>query len=62
MRSGQLPGFRPDSIQTRKSALGFCAHHYDTSFAALVLAGCDRTEHIGNLKPRWIGTHHQQKP
>jgi len=50
------------SIQTLKSALGFCAHHYDTSFAALVLAGCDRTEHIGNLKPRWIGTHHQQKP
>jgi hypothetical protein len=26
------------------------------------MAGCDRTKHIGNLKPRWIGTHHQQDP
>jgi hypothetical protein len=39
-----------------------CAHHYDTNFAAGVLAGCDRTKHIGNLTPRWIGTHHQQDP
>ena len=51
MRSGQLPGFRPGSIQTRKGTLGFGAHHYDTNFAALALAGCDRTKHIGNLKP-----------
>jgi hypothetical protein len=29
------------SIQTRKGPLGFCAHHYDPNFAALVLAGCD---------------------
>ena len=39
------------SIQTRKGPLGLCAHHYDTNFAALVLAGCDRTKHIGNLTP-----------
>jgi hypothetical protein len=29
------------SIQTRKGPPGSCAHHYDTNFAALVLAGCD---------------------
>jgi hypothetical protein len=39
------------SIQTHKSPLGFCAYHYDTNFAALDPADCDRTKHIGNLKP-----------
>ena len=48
---GSCPAFVPDSIQTRKDPLGFCAHHYDTNFAALDLADCDRTKHIGNLKP-----------
>ena len=48
---GSCPAFVQVSIQTRKRPLGFCAHHYDTNFAALVLAGCDRTKHIGNLKP-----------
>ncbi len=35
------------SIQTRKGPLGFCAHHHDTNFAVPILAGCDRTKHIG---------------
>jgi hypothetical protein len=35
------PAFVQVSIQTRKRPLGFCAHHHDTNFAALVLAGCD---------------------
>ena len=38
------------SIQTRQRPLGFCAHHYDTSFAALVVRGCDHASHIGDLK------------
>jgi len=59
---GSCPAFVQVSIQTRKGPPGFCAHHYDTNFAALIMAGCDRTKHIGNLKPRWIGTHHQQDP
>jgi hypothetical protein len=29
----------PASIQTPAGPLGFCAHHYDTNFAALVLRG-----------------------
>ena len=43
--------------------LGFCAHHYDTNFAALVLAGCDPHQaHREPETPRWIGTHHEQDP
>ena len=38
---GSCPAFVQVSIQTRKRPLGFCAHHYDTNFAALVLADCD---------------------
>ena len=45
------PAFVQVSIQTRTGLPGSCAHHYDTNFAALVLAGCDRTKHIGDLKP-----------
>ena len=59
---GKLHGFRPGRHPDRKGPLGSCTHRYDTNFAALVLAGCDRTKHIGNLTPRWIGTHHQQDP
>ena len=44
---GGCPAFVQVSIQTSAGPLGFCAHHYDTNFAALVLAGCDRTKHIG---------------
>jgi hypothetical protein len=47
---GSCPAFVQVSIQTRTGTLGLCAHHYDTNFAALVLAGCDRTKHIGNPK------------
>jgi hypothetical protein len=47
---GSCPAFVQVSIQTPAGPLGFCTHHYDTNFAALVLAGCDRTKHIGNLK------------
>ena len=48
---GSCPAFVQVSIQTRKGPLGFCAHHYDTNFAALVVRGCDRIKHIGDLKP-----------
>ena len=48
---GSCPAFVQVSIQTRKGPPGFCAHHYDTNFAPLIMAGCDRTKHIGNLKP-----------
>jgi hypothetical protein len=45
------PAFVQVSIQTRKRLLGFCAHHHDTNFAALVLAAATRIKHIGDLKP-----------
>ena len=38
---GSCPAFVQVSIQTRKGTLGFGAHHYQTNFAALVLADCD---------------------
>ena len=44
------PAFVQVSIQTRQRPLGFCAHHYDTSFAALVVRGRDHASHIGDLK------------
>ena len=47
---GCCPAFVQVSIQTRKGPLGFGAYHYDTNFAALILAGCDRMKHIGDLK------------
>jgi hypothetical protein len=59
---GSCPAFRPGQHPDRKRPLGFCAHHYDTNFAALVVRGCDHARHIGDLKPPWIGTHHQQEP
>ena len=60
---GSCAAFAQVSIQTRAGPLGFCAHHYDTNFAALVVRGCDHARRIGDLKPpRWIGTHHQQEP
>ena len=48
---GSCPAFVQVSIQTGKGPPGFCAHRYDTNFAAVVLAACDRTKHIGDLKP-----------
>jgi len=48
---GSCPAFGQVSIQTPAGPVGLRTHHYDTNFAALVLAGCDRTKHIGNLKP-----------
>jgi hypothetical protein len=38
---GSYPAFVQVSKQTPAGPRGFCAHHYDTNFAALVLAGCD---------------------
>jgi len=51
MRSGQLPGFSSRSAsRSAKRPLDFCAHHYDTNFAAFVVRGCDHARHIGDLK------------
>jgi hypothetical protein len=47
---GSCPAFVQVSIQTPAGPLGFCAHHYDTNFAALVVRGCDHARHIGDLK------------
>jgi hypothetical protein len=41
MRSGQLPGFRVGQYPDSQGPAGFCAHHYDTNFAALVLTDCE---------------------
>jgi len=38
---GSRPANVQVSIQTRTGPPGFYAHHYQTNFAALVLAGCD---------------------
>ena len=48
---GSCPAFAQVSTQTRKGPLGFCVHHYDTNFAALVVRGCERIKRIGDLKP-----------
>jgi hypothetical protein len=47
---GSCPAFVQVSIRTRTRPLGFCAHHYDTNCAALVVRGCDQARHIGDVK------------